>query len=211
MSVEDLENSRKNMIGTKTWMTDATISDGSWSYTNNLGVKSSSDILHMLIDIVSKNGVLLLNLSPMANGIIPENQEQGLLKMGSWLEKYGEAIYGTEAWYTFGEGPTKEPLGHFKNHQAFHKIKYSNKDVRNTTKDYNIYGIVMGSVEANKMILLKSFAEKNILDPVSIGNVSFLDSDEKIEWSINEEELTVTSPSKSIDEMATVIKVLISQ
>ena len=61
------------------------------------------------------------------------------------------------------------------------------------------------------MILLKSFAEKNILDPVSIGNVSFLDSDEKIEWSINEEELTVTSPSKSIDEMATVIKVVISQ
>lgn len=211
MSVEDLENSRKNVIGVKTWMTDATISDGSWCYTNNLGVKSSSDILHMLIDIVSKNGVLLLNVSPMANGIIPENQEQGLLKMGSWLEKYGEAIYGTEAWYTFGEGPTKEPVGHFDNHQAFHKIKYSNKDIRYTTKDYNIYGIVMGSVDANKTILLKSFAKKNILDAVTIEKVSFLGSNEKIEWNINEEGLTVTSPSTSFDEMATVIKVVISQ
>ncbi len=59
MSVEDLEQSRKNVIGTKTWMTDAIISDGSWCYTENLGVKPAVDVLHMLIDITSKNGVLL--------------------------------------------------------------------------------------------------------------------------------------------------------
>ena len=53
-------------------MTDATVSDGSWSYTKNLKVKSASKVLHMLIDIVSKNGVLLLNVSPKANGEIPK-------------------------------------------------------------------------------------------------------------------------------------------
>ncbi len=211
MSVMDLEQSRKNVIGTKAWMTDATISNGSWSYKEDLGVKSSTDVLHMLIDIVSKNGVLLLNVSPMASGVIPENQEKCLLEMGAWLEKYGEAIYGTEAWYTFGEGPTKEPEGHFGNHKAFHKIKYSNKDIRYTTKDYNIYGIVMGDIVPNKEILLTAFAKKNIKDNVKIESVSILGSDEKIEWSIDTKEgLKVKLPSKVVDEMATVIKIEIS-
>lgn len=211
MSIDDLENSRKNVIGTKTWMTDVTISNGSWGYTDNLGVKQSKDVLHMLIDITSKNGVLLLNISPKADGTIPENQREGLLKMGAWLKNYGEAIYGTEAWYTFGEGPTKEPKGHFSNHQAFHKIKYSSADVRYTTKNYNIYGIVMGATKSSQEILLKSFAKEEIHDPVSIKNVTFLGSDEKIEWSLNENGLTVTAPKFQVDEMATVIKVEISQ
>ncbi|TXG38427.1 alpha-L-fucosidase [Seonamhaeicola maritimus] len=212
MSVEDLEQSRKNKIGTKTWMTDATISNGSWCYTKDLGVKESADVLHMLIDIVSKNGVLLLNVSPKADGTIPENQTASLLEMGQWLKSYGEAIYGTEAWYTFGEGPTKEPDGHYKNHQAFHKLKYSNKDIRYTTKDYNIYAIVMGEVEANKELLLESFAKENVLDMTSIEKVEFMGSGEAIEWSLSEEKgLSIKAPSKPVEEMATVIKITISQ
>ena len=212
MSVEDLEQARKNNIGTKTWMTDATISNGSWCYTENLGVKPAQDVLHMLIDIVSKNGVLLLNVSPKADGTIPDNQKDGILKMGAWLKKYGESIYDTEAWYTFGEGPTKEPEGHFKNHEAFMKLKYSNKDIRYTTKDYTIYGIVLGSVEANKELLLESFAKEKIHDAPTIEKASFLGSNEKIEWSYSEEKgLSVKAPSAITDDMATVIKIEISQ
>ncbi|MEM7381198.1 MAG: alpha-L-fucosidase [Bacteroidota bacterium] len=211
MSVEDLEQSRKNEIGTKTWMTDATISNGSWCYTENLGVKPAIDVLHMLIDITSKNGVLLLNVSPKADGTIPDNQKQGLLEMGSWLKKYGEAIYGTEAWYTFGEGPTKEPDGHFKNHQAFMKLKYSNKDIRFTTKDYDIYAIILGSTEPGQDLLLESFAGENIKDPVSIENVTFLGSNETIEWDLGEKGLALKAPGVKVDDMATVIKITISQ
>ena len=212
MSVEDLEQARKNTIGTKTWMTDATISNGSWCYTEDLGVKPAQDVLHMLIDIVSKNGVLLLNVSPKADGTIPDNQKEGILKMGTWLKKYGEAIYGTEAWYTFGEGPTKEPEGHFKNHKAFMKLKYSNKDIRYTTKDYTIYAIVLGSVDPGKELKLESFAKERIHDAPTIEKVSFLGSDEDITWTYSEEEgLRVKAPSTSIDNMATVIKVEISQ
>ncbi|NNK76865.1 MAG: alpha-L-fucosidase [Maribacter sp.] len=212
MSVEDLEQARKNNIGTKTWMTDATISDGSWCYTADLGVKAAADVLHMLIDIVSKNGVLLLNVSPKADGTIPDNQKDGILKMGAWLKQFGEAIYGTEAWYTFGEGPTKEPEGHFKNHKAFMKLKYSNKDIRYTTKGYTIYGIVLGAVEPDKELLLEAFAKDKIHDAPSIEHVSFLGSDEEIEWSYNEEKgLSIKGPSTIIDTMATVLKVEISQ
>ena len=212
LSVDDLEQARKNVIGTKTWMTDATISDGSWCYTEDLGVKPAEDILHMLVDITSKNGVLLLNVSPKADGTIPENQKEGLLKMGAWLKKYGEAIYNTEAWYTFGEGPTKEPKGHFDNHKAFMKLRYSNKDIRYTTKDYTIYATVLGEVAPNAELLLKSFAKKNIHDAVAIETVSFLGSDEKIEWNYDEEKgLSVKAPSQKTDEMAAVIKITISQ
>ncbi|WP_422350095.1 alpha-L-fucosidase [Flagellimonas sp.] len=211
MSVEDLEQSRKNTIGTKTWMTDATISDGSWCYTKDLGVKRSQDILHMLIDIVSKNGVLLLNISPMADGTIPNNQVEGLLEMGDWLKKYGEAIYGTEAWYTFGEGPTKEPTGHFENHDLFHKIKYSSKDIRYTTKDYTIYAIIMGKTTPNQQIMLESFAKEKILDVPAIETVTVLGSESKIAWEQSENGLYLTMPGNTVDEMATVIKITISQ
>lgn len=211
MSVEDLEQSRKNTIGTKTWMTDATISDGSWCYTDNLGVKQSKDVLHMLIDITSKNGVLLLNISPKADGTIPDNQKTGLLEMGNWLHKYGESIYETEAWYTHGEGPTKEPEGHFKNHKAFHKIKYSNKDIRYTTKDYNIYAIVMGEVEPNKDILLTSFSKNSLPNKIAIKNISVLGSNETIKWNKNKDGVQVRLPSTVQDKMASVIKIVISQ
>jgi len=212
MSVEDLEQSRKNAIGTKTWMTDATISDGSWCYTENLQVKPAVDVLHMLIDVVSKNGVLLLNISPKADGTIPENQQEGLLKIGAWLQKYGEAIYGTEAWYTYGEGPTKQPEGHFANHDAFMKLKYTNQDIRYTSRDYNIYAIIMGSTGQGQKVVLTSFAKRNIQDVPTIEKVSFLGDPEPVPWEYSEENgLVVTAPAHPVDEMATVIKITVSQ
>lgn len=212
VSIEDLEQSRKNEIGTKPWMTDATISDGSWSYTENLGIKEPKDILHMLIDIVSKNGVLLLNVSPKADGTIPENQKEGILKIGAWLKKYGEAIYDTEAWYTYGEGPTKEPKGHFENHGAFMKLKYSNRDIRYTVKDYTLYAIILGAPESSGQIILSAFAKENIMDPLQIESVSYLGTDKRTEWTYDTDKgLIVDAPIAIIDEMATVIKIEVSQ
>ena len=212
VSLEDLEQSRKNEIGTKPWMTDATISDGSWSYTENLGVKQAVDILHMLIDIVSKNGVLLLNVSPKADGTIPNNQKAAILEIGTWLKKYGEAIYDTEAWYTFGEGPTKEPKGHFENHDAFMKLKYSNQDIRYTVKDYTIYALFLGAPEPESDLVLTAFAKENILDPLHIESVEFLGTTEEISWSFDEARgLVITTPSVPMDSLSTVIKIQVSQ
>jgi len=206
-SVDDLEKSRKNVIGKQPWMTDETISKGSWSYTDNLKVKSAKDILHVLIDVVSKNGTMLLNVSPKANGIIPENQQTVLLTMGDWLAKYGEAIYATRPWYTFGEGPTKEPQGHFKNHREFAKIKYTARDIRYTTKDNVIYATVLGSPDKNKTITLTAFANKQMNQAINIENISVLGSNEKLDWTRDVHGLNITAPMEKTDNMATVFKI----
>ena len=208
LSVDDLEKSRKNRLEEKVWMTDETISKGSWCYTKDLKIKETKDVLHVLVDIVSKNGVLLLNISPMKDGTIPENQKEVLLGMGQWLGQYGEAIYGTRPWYTFGEGPTKEPEGHFKNNKEFLKIKYSSKDTRYTTKDNNIYATMLGRPEKDQ-ILLKSFAKDSLPSPVAIADVSILGSTEKVTWELQDGGLALTSPAANMNEMAPVYKIVL--
>lgn len=208
-SVDDLEKSRKNVIGEKSWMTDETISKGSWCYTEDLEIKTAPDVLHVLIDIVSKNGVLLLNISPMADGTIPQNQQEVLLGIGGWLDQYGEAIYGTRPWYTFGEGPTKEPEGHFSNRMEFLRIRYSAKDIRYTTKGSTIYAIMLGWPGGNEPVMLESFSGDALPEKVDIKKVEMLGSDEKIEWSVSDRGLEVVTPASPPDKMAVVFKIIL--
>jgi len=206
-SVDDLEKSRKNKLEEKSWMTDETVSTGSWCYTQDLKIKPVADVLHVLIDIVSKNGVLLLNISPMSDGTIPADQKDVLLTMGDWLSKYGESIYETRPWYTFGEGPTKEPEGHFSNHREFLKIKYSAKDVRYTTKGDAIYATILGWPGNGKDFLFESFSKENWTDGKEIKKVSLLGCEEKISYQLTEIGLKVTMPEKAVDNMAVVFKI----
>jgi len=206
-TVDDLEKSRKNRIGEEPWMTDETISKGSWCYTEDLEIKASADVLHVLIDIVSKNGVLLLNVSPKADGTIPGNQKQVLLDMGHWLDMYGEAIYGTRPWYTFGEGPTREPEGHFRFHQEFLKIKYSWEDVRYTTKGKVIYATLLGWPGTGEEILLTAFAKDSLPEPLDLASLGLLGCDEQIRWELTEAGLSLTMPGEAPDEMAVVCKI----
>lgn len=201
-TVDDLEKSRKNKIDEASWMTDETISYGSWCFTENLKIKPAKDVIHVLADIVSKNGVLLLNISPKSDGTIPENQRGVLKALGEWLSVYGEAIYGTMPWYTFGEGPTKEPEGHFSNHRQFEKIVYTSEDIRYTTKGKDIYAIQFGSQEPGSKLLLASF------DPQSmkVKKVSALGQTGKIEWALEEGGLAITIPEHQ-DPSANVYKV----
>ena len=176
----------------------------------NLKIKPSADVLHVLIDIVSKNGVLLLNISPKSDGTIPEDQQKVLMDMGAWLEIYGESIYETRPWYTYGEGPTKEPEGHFKNHSEFLKIKYSVADVRYTTsKDGNtIYATLLGVPASNTTLTMKSFAESATGRPLEIKSVSMLGNPEALTWEIDDEGLHITTPSTMKDaNMAVVFKI----
>jgi alpha-L-fucosidase len=86
------------------WQVDDTIGNQSWGYVDGLTVRPASVILPLLIDTVSKGGNYTLNISPRADGVIPEDQQQTLLGIGQWLDRNGEAIYATRPWTQFGEG-----------------------------------------------------------------------------------------------------------
>ena len=207
MSVDDHEKTRMNHIGEKYWMTDETISTGSWSYTSDLRIKSAVEVLHVLIDITSKNGVLMLNVSPRADGIIPEDQQQVLLELGEWLSPNGEAIYGTRPWYTFGEGPTKEPESDSWNRDAFLKLRYSKEDFRFTTKNGTIYAIQLGIPGSGEEILLESFASSVLPAAVEISEVTVLGSGEQIEWRLEPGGLRLKAPAEKVNDNAIVYKI----
>ncbi|MEL6389634.1 MAG: alpha-L-fucosidase [Bacteroidota bacterium] len=206
MSVDDLEKSRKKEIDPKVWMTDETVSTGSWCYTENLKVKSAAEVTRVLIDIVSKNGVLLLNVSPKADGTIPNDQRQVLLEMGDWLKRHGEAIYGSRPWTVYGQGPTVQPEGHFDNHREFLKLKYSNQDIRYTTQDKIIYATILGLPEAGSDYNLNAFSS-SIPDVEQVVHVEILGQDNTVSWSQLESGLKITIPEGAEDPIATVIKI----
>jgi len=206
-TVDDLEKSRKNKLEPDPWMTDETISRGSWCYTEDLEIKKSKDVLHVLIDIVSKNGVLLLNISPMADGTIPEVQKNVLTDMGAWLTRFGESVYNTRPWYTFGEGPTKEPEGHFGNRQGFLNLEYSWKDVRYTKKDRTVYATLLGWPGGGNELELKSFAADSVPEAVNIQKVVLMGSDEDLTWEQTHNGLSIITPGTAPDEMAVVFKI----
>lgn len=199
-TVLDHEKSRMSGESEHVWMTDDTISRGSWCYTDSLMIKPAADIIHALADTVAKNGIVLLNISPKADGTIPDDQRATLKGIGQWMKVNGEAIYATRPWITFGEGPTKEPEGGFSDAGKFLKLRYSAKDFRFTcSKDgKTIYAIMLGWPETDKTVAIKSLAS----DQVAIKEVALLGCAEKIQWRQGNDALVITLPDKKISDAA---------
>jgi alpha-L-fucosidase len=132
----DIERGQLEDIRKLYWQTDTSVSIGSWGYIERDQFKTPDVIVHQLVDIVSKNGNLLLNIGPRSDGTIPEEVKQVLLDIGGWLKVNGDAIYGTRPWTTFGEGPTKVVAG------TFHDVDtkpYTSQDFRFTAKHGVLY------------------------------------------------------------------------
>lgn len=208
VGIEDFEKGRLDKLVDHTWMTDDTISKGSWSYTHDLTIKPTSQVLHVFLDIISKNGVLLLNISPMADGTIPQNQRDTLLGMGGWLKHNGEAVYDTRPWHVFGEGPTRlAGSGHFV-HKKGGYLKYTPKDIRYTTKPGAIYATVLGWPGDGETVTLASFAPGAAGQDEVIDSVSMIGVGGALKWSRDDQGLHVTMPTQGPEgaELAVVIK-----
>jgi alpha-L-fucosidase len=102
-AVLDFERGQLGNIRPLHWQTDTSISNKSWGYIKDDTFKSPQFVVHQLVDIVSKNGNLLLNIGPRSDGTIPDEVQQVLRDVGAWLKINGEAIYGTRTWRTYGE------------------------------------------------------------------------------------------------------------
>lgn len=196
VSVLDFEKGRTEFLTPYPWLNDDCISTGSWCYTSDLKIKEARVVLHDFIDAVSKNGQLLLNISPKSDGTIPEDQRDCLLAFGSWLMKYGEAIYETRPWLEYGEGPTKMDRGgsHLKK-----SLNYTGKDLRYTrSKDNKIFYITALGKPEDGMIA----PEIVQVNDAQNGKVELIGSKKELQFEVEDKRLVIITPSKMKDEMA---------
>ena len=165
--------------------------------------KTVSELIGDLVDIVSKNGALLLNIGPRADGIIPEQDAEMLRSIGRWLAVNGEAIYASRPWKVFGEGPTQVASGSLTDAK---KPDFTSQDIRFTTRGETLYATFLAWPE-NGRVVITSLAEKTGLYPASIVQVELLGADEPLSWVRDAAGLRVELPVDKPCEHAGVLKI----
>ncbi|MCR5584534.1 MAG: alpha-L-fucosidase [Lachnospiraceae bacterium] len=160
--IPDVERGKFALSQPYHWQTDTAIAYNSWCYTDRLEYKRADEILCYLVDVVSKNGNLLLNIGPKSDGTIPDEDKKILFDIGDWLSRYGEAIYDSKPWKRAAEGPTKEAEGKFSDVKG---KEYTSSDFRFTCGHGAVYAISLHYPEDGRLkICSLGVADFNSLD-----------------------------------------------
>lgn len=203
-AVFDIERGQQSDILPYFWQTDTSISKNSWGYVAGQDYKSAVSIIHDLVDIVSKNGALLLNIGPRPDGTIPKPEQEVLRDIGSWLSVNGEAIYDTRPWQSYGEGPTKVEEGSFTDTR---RQPYTGQDIRFTTKENTLYVICLGWPDSESVIT--KLGSGSAFNADSIAEISMLGTRGTLEWSQNRDGLTIQTPSEKPCDHAFTFKIVL--
>lgn len=187
-AVLDLERGKLGGIRDLPWQTDDAIGNTSWGFAKGNTFKDASYVIKNLVDIVSKNGCLLLNIGPKSDGTITDEETQTLLGTGAWLHVNSEAIYNTRPWKIYGEGPTESAKGSF----ADQKVPFTAEDIRFTRSGNILYLITLGI--PSKTIYCKSIAE--LLKSDQITKIELVGSSEPVQWSFENGKLKIIHSTK---------------
>ncbi len=206
--VWDIERGRSNVIEPEPWQTDTCLGD--WHYNQGVldrhGYKSARTVVHTLIDVVSKNGNLLLNV-PLKGDGTPDADEIAILEgIAAWMQINQEAIHGTRPWKVLGEGPQ---LANLKPMQGpgFNEgdgSPFTAEDIRFVRKGDALYVHVLGAPKS--AVTIKSLGTAARLLETSIARVTLLGSDEKLTWSQTAEALVIEAPTGIPNPIALVFK-----
>jgi alpha-L-fucosidase len=202
-AVLDIERGKLDDIRPHYWQTDTSVSFRSWCYIEDDEFRTVSSVVHDLVDIVSKNGNLLLNIGPKPDGTIPQQASDILRGLGAWLQVNGEAVYGTRHWLIYGEGPTGVPQAFREREQA----AYTAEDIRFTLKGDALYATCLGW--PGRECTIRALASGGRLER-EIADVSMLGSPSPLSWSRDGQGLTVQMPEERPCEHAFVLKIRVT-
>lgn len=172
IGVLDIERSQLPDIRPEPWQTDTCI--GVWFYDARQEFKKPGHVIEMLIDIISKNGTLLLNILQKPDGSIDAETRYILEELASWFEVCSEAVYDTRPWRVSGEGDTRVLIQGFKEE----KTEWNSSDYRFVQKDHTVYAYMLKAPE-NRVAVLKSFTPEEEIKNVRLlgyGDVEFVQS-----------------------------------
>ncbi|MFH0756133.1 MAG: alpha-L-fucosidase [Bacteroidota bacterium] len=198
IQVFDIERGKSDKILKYPWQTDTSIGKKSWGYIDGEENKSPNQIIDDLVDIVSKNGNLLLNIGPKPDGTITPEQQDVLRKIGGWLDVNGEAIYGTRPWRIAAEGNVSGTAGAFTDNE---ESPYTARDIRFTTKGDVLYAISLEWSDGEITI-------RSIDGGMKVKQLSMLGSDEELAWCQSAEGLKVSFPKQKPSEYAHALKII---
>ena len=189
-AIRDLERKQMDDIQKHVWQTDTSISVHSWGYSTEDEYRSGDQLLDSLIDIVSKNGVMMLNFGPKADGTVPPEYKQPLLEMGKWLKVCGEAIYSTRPYLIYGEGPKLKDQRKVKDHL----FEYTGKHIRFTRNKNNDVLYATALAWPGETMTIRCFA-KGKFDVARLQTVRLLGTSDPLEWVQDSEGLRISMPN----------------
>jgi alpha-L-fucosidase len=198
--VWDIERGRSDRLEPFPWQTDTCI--GVWHYKRDIKYKTAAAVVPTLIDIVSKNGNLLLNIPVKGDGTIDPDEVQFCIDMGKWMDINGEGIYGTRPWKIFGEGAPDAAAGNFGEGKA---RPYTAADLRFTAKGGAIYAFTL-ALPAEKVVI-QAMGRKSPLVEGDVAEVRLLGHDGKLEFSRTDDGLEIKVPAQKPCDHAVAFKI----
>ena len=180
------------------WQTDTAIGIDSWGYRKDNRYKSTYDVVTTLIDVVSKNGMLLLNIGPKADGTFTDEETKVLQELGDWMKVNGEAIYETVPYKFYKEGENEVKSGMFSEGE----VKYNEQDFRFTYKNGILYAFQM---KTSKNIIINSLYTDRC--GICIDNVTVLGDNEVENFVCDKNGLSIVMKEKPKTALPVCIKI----
>ena len=202
-AVLDIERGKLDAIRLLPWQTDTSVSIHSWGYVAHDEYRDAKSLIDELVDIVSKNGNMLLNVGPKSDGTIPPEARTVLLQIGEWLQTNGKAIYGSRPWLVFGEGPTRVTSSALNTDRQ----QFTAEDVRYTTHNGALYAIALGWPTSGDL-LLRTLWQGTPYLPGPVCSVQLLGSSARLTWQQRSDGLRIQLPHPQPDEPAFAFRIL---
>jgi alpha-L-fucosidase len=197
--VQDVERGVMASIQPNPWQTDTSIGD--WFYNKHWPYQSAQWVIHSLVDIVSKNGNLLINVVQRPDGTLDDGALKIVQEMAAWTEVNGEGIYGSRPWLVYGEGKSRAKGGSFNESHNF-----TADDIRFTTKgNHTLYAFVLGWPDSKKVNIRSLSLSPGVT--AKVNQVQLLGFEGALKWEHDSEGLHVALPDKAPSDYAVCLKI----